>query len=109
MSIRAAIHHAVCAQLAAENKPEIELRGRLGASLGAAPDIVKGADYDEASARRFLAMVALRLRNDDPSLIFNWPEIKDNITIDTLWVIEERIAANTSYAKTAESMSEKAK
>ncbi len=109
MSRRAAIHYAVCAQLAAENKPEIELRGKLGASVGAAPDIVRGAGYDEPSARLFLAMVALRLRSDDPSLIFNWPEIKDNIITDTLLMIEERIATNTSYATTAEGASEKAK
>ncbi len=106
MSKRAAIHRAIATQLAAEGKPPIELRGTLGQSQNLpalntdasglyAGTFIRGGGYDENSVRTFLANVALRLRDDRPSLLFKWSSLTDRLLTDPLWLIEDRIAQNT--------------
>ena len=87
MSKNAAIHFALCAQLASDNRDVPQLRTILGPN---------GLGLGDLDIRKLLAGVALRLRADTPSFVFKWSEMKDNLGTDTLLMIEERIADLTA-------------
>jgi hypothetical protein len=95
MSKAAAIHIAICLQVASENKAVPAFNGQLGPT-GPANAPVAGL-YDENSIRRFLANVAFRLRTDAPPLAFDWSKIDSAKILNyELWLVEDAIAGLTT-------------
>jgi hypothetical protein len=95
MSKSAAIHMAICLQIASENKVVPEFTGVLGVPAGAPTGTV--GLYDSTTIRGFLANVAFRLRNDTPPLEFKWSTMDaDNCLSDKLWVLEQDMSDRTT-------------
>jgi hypothetical protein len=100
MSKLAAIHTAICLQIASENKAVPEFRGVLGVTPGS-PAGTTGL-YDATTIRGFLANVAFRLRNDTPALEFKWSSMDpDKCLSDKLWVLEQDIFERTTEIPSA--------
>lgn len=109
MSKRAAIHYAICAQLASEQKPTPDLQRSVREALalpldGHNPPV---AQANRTAARVFLSNVAVRLRADSPALDFKWTAIDDSPLSDTLGLLVERIAENTELIKANKDRSKK--
>jgi hypothetical protein len=123
MSKKAAIHLAIATQLAIEDKPPLDLRGRLradplpdpgqlAANANAAAVLAHetalrdygerlrsgshGPGFDADATRSFLAKVAFLLRTDDPPLKFNWSKINPADARDCqFWALIDMIAEQT--------------
>jgi hypothetical protein len=93
MSKAAAIHTAICIQLASEGKSIPGWTEILGPTVNPA----QAGRYEKSTIRGFLANVASRLRADTPPLAFNWSAIdSDKCLTDPLWVVEQVIAGVTT-------------
>jgi hypothetical protein len=94
VSIRAALLYAISAELASQRKGPPDLKATLEASL--AFDAAADAQTKRTVARQFLANVATRLRGDTPRLDFKWALLENDTLTDTLQLLIERMAENTS-------------
>jgi hypothetical protein len=100
MSKAAAIHTAICLQMAEDGKQALDPRGHLG---DAPPGANQDPRYTAATIRAFLAKVAIRLRADTPSLIFDWSKVPHaECLTDELWMVEDTIGKATSEAGQAQ-------
>jgi hypothetical protein len=94
VSIRAAVLYAITAELAAQRKGPPDLKATLDVSL--AFEAATDAQTKRTLARQFLANVSTRLRGDTPPLDFKWALLENDTLTDTLQLLIERMAENTS-------------